>query len=99
MHMLLHITHHHDEKTCPAGDKEKVAATFGALLPSLEAAGVTVVGAWVDPPGHDFFLIVETDSYEALLEGFEPIVPIGTATIQPVVDMKEKMAQVLDAIQ
>ncbi len=50
------------------------------------------------PPGHDFFLIVETDSYEDLLEGFEPILSIGTATIHPVVDMKAKMAQVLDAI-
>jgi hypothetical protein len=89
--MLLHIRHHHDEKTCPAGDKERVGASFGSLLPALQTDGVTVVGAWVDPPSHDFFLVVETDSYEDLLEGMAPIIPVGSATIQPVVDMKAQM--------
>jgi|TARA_B110000438_G_scaffold39946_2_gene39875 hypothetical protein len=89
--MLLHIRHHHDENTCPAGDKERVGASFGALLPALQNAGITVIGAWVDPPSHDFFLVVETDSYEDLLEGMAPIIPVGSATIQPVVDMKAQM--------
>ena len=89
--MLLHIRHHHDEKTCPAGETERVAASFGSLLPALQTAGVTVVGAWVDPPSHDFFLVVETDNYEDLLEGMATIIPVGSATIQPVVDMKAQM--------
>ena len=89
--MLLHSRHHHDENTCPAGDKERVGTSFGSLLPALQTAGVTVVGAWVDPPSHDFFLVVETDSYEDLLEGMAPIIPVGSATIQPVVDMKAQM--------
>jgi len=92
--MIFHITHHHDEKTCPAHDPEKVAATFGQLLPSLAEQGVTVHGAWVDPPGHDFFLVVETDSYEAIVEGLFPAVPMGTARIQPVEDLKARMEKV-----
>jgi len=95
--MIFHITHHHDEKTCPAHDPEKVAATFGQLLPSLAEQGVTVHGAWVDPPGHDFFLVVETDSYEAIVEGLFPAVPMGTARIQPVEDLKARMEKVAES--
>ena len=91
--MLFHIHHHHDENTCPAHDPEAVGASFGALLPALDANGVTVVGAWVDPPGHDFFLVVETDDYDALVEGLRPIIPSGTATIQPVGDMAAQVAK------
>ncbi len=89
--VLLHIKHHHDPTTCPGGDEERRQATFGSLLPALETAGITVVGAWTDPPAHDFFLIVETDSYEDLLEGMRPIIPAGSAIIQPVVDMRARM--------
>ena len=42
---------------------------------------------WVDPPGHDFFFVLETDNYEALVGDSGPIIPSGTATIQPVGDM------------
>ncbi len=51
-------------------------------------------GAWVDPPGHDFFFFVlEIDDYEALVEGLRPIIPSGTATIQPVGDMGATVAK------
>ena len=56
--MLFHVHHHHDEKTCPAHNAEAVSASFGAVLPALAENGVTVVGAWVDPPGHDFFFVL-----------------------------------------
>ena len=91
--MLFHIHHHHDENTCPAHDPAAVGASFGAVLPALAEHGVAVVGAWVDPPGHDFFFVVETDSYDALVEGLRPIIPSGSATIQPVGDMAAQVAK------
>jgi hypothetical protein len=33
--MLFHITHHHDETTCPAHDEAAVAETFGAVMDTL----------------------------------------------------------------
>ena len=91
--MLFHVHHHHDEKTCPAHNAEAVGASFGAVLPALAENGVNVVGAWVDPPGHDFFFVLETDNYEALVEGLRPIIPSGSATIQPVGDMGATVAK------
>ena len=54
---------------------------------------MNVVGAWVDPPGHQFFFVVETDDYAALVEGLSPIVSSGTAVIRPVNDMLAQMAR------
>lgn len=91
--MIFHIQHSHDDTTCPFDTPEAVGSTFGAVLPSLEAQGVDVLGAWVDPPGHQFFFVVETDDYDALVDGLAPIVSSGTATIQPVNDMKAAVAK------
>ena len=74
--MIFHIHHHHDENTCPANSPEAVGATFGSVLPALNDHGVTVIGAWVDPPGHDFFFVVETDSYDDLVEEVTSLYPV-----------------------
>ena len=89
--MLFHITHHHDENTCPAHDQEAADATFGAVLESLEANVDQVIGAWVDPPGHDFFFVVEADDSKKIFAGLWPIIPAGTAQIRPVTSLKEVM--------
>ena len=91
--MIFHIHHHHDENTCPANSPEAVGATFGSVLTALSEYGVAVIGAWVDPPGHDFFFVVETDSYDDLVEGLRPILSSGTARIQPVGDLQAQVAK------
>ncbi|MDA0300106.1 MAG: hypothetical protein O3B40_06700 [Actinobacteria bacterium] len=62
-------------------------------MPALNEFGVTVIGAWVDPPGHDFFFVVETDSYDDLVEGLRPILSSGSARIQPVGDLQAQVAK------
>ena len=42
-----------------------------------------LVGAWVDPPGHDFF-VVEADDAAKIFAGLWPIIPAGTAQVRPV---------------
>ncbi len=46
----------------------------------------------VDGPGHAFFMLLEADSYEAIMNFFEPLLEIGDADIRPVMDF----AAVLD---
>tara|TARA_B100000953_G_scaffold280454_1_gene257222 strand:+ start:283 stop:636 length:354 start_codon:yes stop_codon:yes gene_type:complete len=84
--MLFHITHHHDETTCPAHDEAAVADTFGAILDTLTENVNEVIGAWVDPPGHDFFMVVDADDASQIFMGLFPIVSAGTAKVQPVGD-------------
>jgi|GEM_PF-141106 hypothetical protein len=95
--MLFHVTHHHDESTCPAHDDAVIAETFGAVLGTLEENVNEVIGAWVDPPGHDFFFVVDADDVAQIFTGMFPIVSAGSAKIQPVGDyvammkMREQM--------
>ena len=89
--MLFHITHHHDETTCPAHDEAVVAESFGAVLDSLTENVNEVIGAWVDPPGHDFFMVVDADDAAQIFAGLYPIVDRGTARIQPVGDYAAMM--------
>ena len=84
--MLFHINYHHDETTCPAHDEAAVAATLGAVLGSLTEHVKEVSGAWVDPPGHDFFFVGDADNAAQIFTGLFPIVSAGTAKIQPVGD-------------
>ena len=67
-----------------AHDKEAGDASFGAALATLEANVEQVVGAWVDPPGHNFFFVVETDDAAKIFAGLWPIIPAGTAQVRPV---------------
>ena len=84
--MLFHITHHHDEHTCPAKDDAKMATTFGAVMDTLTEHVNAVIGAWVDPAGHDFFFVVDADDTTQIFQGIFPIIDAGTAQVRPVGD-------------
>ena len=91
--MLFHVTHHHTEATCPAHDDEVAGKTFGIVLDSLKENENEVIGAWVDGPGHDFFIVVDADNTSQIFAGLFPIIPHGTAKIQPVDDYSVMMAK------
>jgi hypothetical protein len=86
--MLYHITHVHTEQTCPYERPEIVAETFAKVLPGFSGAGATVIGAYSDPPAHAMYFVVEAADYGQLRGGLEPIIPVGTAQIRPVVDFQ-----------
>ena len=84
--MLFHITHVHDEKTCPGNNEEVFSKTFGIVLDTLEEHLNEVIGAWMDPVGHTSFFVVDADESSQIFSGLFPIVDAGTAKIQPVGD-------------
>ena len=55
--MLFHVTHTHNELTCPIHDDETLLGSFGQVLSSLKANGVDVLSAMVDGPGHQLFFV------------------------------------------
>ena len=90
--MLFHVTQHHDEHTCPANDHDTMAVTFAAVMDTLNEHVNEVVGAWVDPPGHDFFFVVDADDVAQIFQGLWPIIDVGTAKVQPVGDFAVMLA-------
>ena len=43
-------------------------------------------GAWGDPPGHDFFFVLETDDYDALVEGIQPVGDMGATVAKRIAE-------------
>lgn len=84
--MLFHVTHVHSPESCPAEDPERARSTIGKMLSGAEEAGVKLIGAWVDAPGHAFYLVVDTDSADKLTDFFFPALTIGHAEVVPVED-------------
>ena len=94
--MLFHITHVHSAESCPYHDPETVAKTYGKALLGFEEAGVTLHGAYVDGPGHTFYMIVESDELPKIYAALGPIIDAGSAEIRPVRDavatVRERMS-------
>jgi len=95
--MLFHITHRHSETNCPFHDREVLGETFAKMLGSFEDAGVTVHGSYVNAAAHVVYLVVESDSAEAIQAGLDPIIDMGTAVTEPVVEsaavVKDRMGE------
>ena len=83
--MLFHITHKHSEANCPYHDSDMIGETFAKVPESFETAGVIVHGSYVNAAAHALYMIVESDSAEAIQAGLDPIIDLGTTTTEPVV--------------
>ena len=69
-----------------AKEDTKLDVNCGAVLGRLKENVNEVIGAWVDPPGHDCFFVVDADDGGQIFTGLFPIVSGGTAKVQPVGD-------------
>ncbi len=95
--MLFHITHRHSEANCPYHDPEVIGETFAKVLGSFEEAGVTIRGSYLNAAAHVMYMVVESDTAEAIQAGLDPIIDMGTAVTEPVVELagvvKERMGE------
>lgn len=82
--MLFHITHLHNWQTCPAHNSEKAKSTFGKMLSNADASGVKLHSAFIDPPAHTIFMIVEANDAKQLELFLDPVFELGSADIRPV---------------
>jgi hypothetical protein len=84
--MLFHVTHTHTWESCPYHDPEKAKATFGAALSGIADTGAKLVGAWVDPPAHKMFFVIDAETVQQVEAAMAPIIDIGLAETRPVSD-------------
>jgi len=84
--MLFHVTHRHSEANCPFHDPKIISETFGKVPGAMEEAGVTVRGSYAQAGAHTVYMVLEADSAEAITAGLAPIIDIGTALTEPVVE-------------
>ena len=89
--MLFHIIHTHAYSTCMAHD-EKNKTKFSQTISNAEKLGVKVYGVYADPPGHQIFMIVETDTMEQIVKFLDPIIDFGDYDIRPVLNFSTAVA-------
>ena len=89
--MLFHVTHTHGYETCMAHD-EKSKAKFMQTISNAEVSGVKVHGVYADPPGHQIFMVLETETMELLVKFMDPVIDFGNYDIRPVLNFETAIA-------
>ena len=85
--MLFHVTHTHGYETCIAHDEKSKSKLIQTIF-ETEVSGVKVWDAFSDPPGHQIFIIIESDSMEQLVKFLDPIIDIGDYDVRPVLNLR-----------
>jgi len=49
---------------------------------------VKVHGVYADPPGHQIFMVLETDTMEQLVKFLNPIIDFGNYNIRPILNFE-----------
>ena len=83
--MLFHITHTHGYETCMAHNEES-KTKFQNAISNASDSGVEVHGIYADPPGHQIFMVVESDTMEQLVKFLDPVIDFADYDIRPVLD-------------
>ncbi len=89
--MLFVVTHEHTPELCPSDDP--TPAHKLADESHIKESGVEVIGAWVAPPEHTFYLVLEADDYGHVVRYLRPMMKIGTPDIVPVQELSDTLNQ------
>jgi len=65
---------------------EKNKTKFSQTISNADELGVKVHGVYADPPGHQIFMIVETNTMEKIVKFLDPIIDFGDYDIRPVLN-------------
>jgi hypothetical protein len=87
--MLFQVVHTHNHETCPAQSSEnleRASAWWNALK---NTPGIKVLGGYVAPIEHVFYVTVEAEDSAALVRGMGPLNTIGTGQISPIVSLDQ----------
>ena len=85
--MLFVVTHEHAPELCPSDDPAPVHKM--ADENHIRESGVKVVGAYVAPPEHVVYFVLEADDYAQVVRYLRPMMKIGTPDIVPVQTLAE----------
>jgi hypothetical protein len=70
----------------------KAKTYFSQTISNAEESGVKVHGVYADPPGHQIFMVVETDTMEQLVKFLDPVIDLGDYEVRPVLNFSTAIA-------
>ena len=87
--MLFQVIHTHTNEDCPARSSEQLKPISAWWAAIKKTPGVKVVGGYVSPLDHTFYLTAEADDYATLAKALGPLVSLGTGHITPVLSLDQ----------
>jgi hypothetical protein len=92
--MLFQIVHSHTNTDCPAQSAENAKRSSEWWQSFKATSGVRVVGGYVAPLDHTFYITVEAENYLTLSKALGPLLGIGTGHVSPVLTLDETFPMV-----
>ncbi len=87
--MIFQVTHTHTNEDCPARSVEKLKPTTAWWAAMKKTPGIKVLGAYVSPLAHTYYITVEADDAGVMAKAFGPLVSQGMGTVTPVISMDQ----------
>ena len=89
--MLFEIVHTHNHETCP-GVHSDLLERYSKWWDEVKGtAGIKLLGGYVAPIEHTFYVTLEADDYGAVVRAMGPLNAIGTGQIVPVILLDQAM--------
>ena len=89
--MLFQVVHTHTSETCPGVDQERLPQFAEWWAKMKSTPGVRVLGGYVAPMDHVFYITVEADDYPTLARALGPLNSIGSGRTTPVITLEQAM--------
>ncbi|MDG6915374.1 MAG: hypothetical protein JRN51_08610 [Nitrososphaerota archaeon] len=91
--MLFLVSHRHSVDRCPGNQGKEAADKHYRSLQTDVAArlGIKIVALYTAPIEHARFIVLQTDSFEALRDYLEPLYLIGEVEVFPVSSFEERV--------
>jgi hypothetical protein len=91
--LLLLISHSHTVDKCPGNEgKDAMDKHYRSLQTDVASRlGIRVIAMYTAPIQHSRFIVLQTDSFEALRDYLEPLYLIGNVDIFPVSSFSERV--------
>ena len=92
--MLYQVIHSHTNADCPAQSAEKAKLSREWWQSLKKTNGVRVVGGYVSPLDHTFYITVEADDYLTLSKAMGSLLSLGTGHVVPILTLDETFPMV-----
>ena len=89
--MLFQIVHTHTNENCPGRSPEQLKPIANWWQGFKKASGVKVLGGYVTPLDHTYYITVEADDYSTLARALGPLMTVGTGHVIPVLTIDQTL--------
>ena len=90
--MLFMIVARHTARNCPGGITRPDRQFTDKIEENMKESGVSVIGGYLDAPGHTFYFVIDAKDNVSLNNALEQFRLVGNVRFYPVMKWSEAIA-------